>query len=268
MIDPKARRPQERLSDRVAILIPSCDKYSDLWQSVIQALRIRWPTCPFRLFLISNYLDCDSAGLETVKVGNDEGWSANLLTALTRIPHEYVFLFLDDLFLRSNVIDEDVVPLIQQAVDGNWDYLRLNPTPPPPRQNPNSSAIGRIPSGDLYRASTVLAVWKKTVLVDVLRPSESAWELEISGSSRTDKYREWFACRRWNLPYDNLVIKGKIDPLARKRIESQLPLLQTNRPTMRRVELLFLLLRRARSSLFRLVPRVARRRIRSYFSPS
>ncbi len=268
MTDPKTLRSQEQLSNRVAILIPSCDKYSDLWQSVVQALQIRWPACPFRLFLISNYLDCDSAGVETVRVGRDEGWSANLLTALKRIPHEYIFLFLDDLFLRRNVMDEDVVQLIQDAVVGEWDYLRLNPTPPPPRQISSSSPVGRVPSGDLYRASTVLSIWKKTVLVDVLRPSESAWDLEIAGSSRTDKYAAWFACRKWNLPYDNLVIKGKINPLAQKRIESQLPRLHTNRPTMRRYELFLLLLRQARSSLFRLVPRFARRRIRSYFSPS
>src|SRR5207244_4479206 len=86
LIDPRPPSAIDQLSNRVAILIPSCDKYSDLWQSVIQTLRLRWQACPFELFLISNYLNCNSRGVKTVKVGRDGGWSANLLNALACIP--------------------------------------------------------------------------------------------------------------------------------------------------------------------------------------
>ena len=56
------------------------------------------------------------------------------------------------------------------------------------------------------------------MLADVLNPNENAWELEIFGGARTDKYERWYACERWNLPYRNLVIKGKIEPLALTRL--------------------------------------------------
>ena len=49
---------------------------------------------------------------------------------------------------------------------------------------------------------------------------ENAWELEIFGGARTDKYERWFASERWNLPYYNVVIKGKIEPLALSRLRA------------------------------------------------
>src|SRR4051812_34190100 len=100
------------ISSRVAIVIPSCDKYEDLWVAAFEFLRRRWPACPFQVFLISNHLECTSHEITTVKVGLDQGWSANLINALDFIPHDYVFLVLDDLFIHIDVASEKITEMI------------------------------------------------------------------------------------------------------------------------------------------------------------
>jgi hypothetical protein len=112
----------------------------------------------------------------------------------------------------------------------------------------------------------VLSLWKTSVLADVLDPKEDAWELEIYGGPRTDKYERWFACYRWNLPYYNLVIKGKIEPLALSRLRAMGVQVMARRPVMNLFEAGLFALRRGRSFLMNLVPRAARRGLRSFFA--
>ena len=251
---------------RVALVVPSCDKYSDLWAAFFKTLQLHWPSCPFQKYLVSNELEFFSTEIVPIRVGRDLGWSANCNNALASIPHEYVLLFIDDLFLRRNVDHRTVMGLIERCVSNEWDYLRLNPTPGPPRGHSVGGGIGRIPHGDWYRASTVLSLWKKSVLADVLNPKENAWELEIFGGARTDKYERWFACERWNLPYYNLVIKGRIEPLALSRLLAKGVQVTAGRPVMNPLEAGLFALRRARFVLVNLVPRSTRRRLRSWFA--
>jgi hypothetical protein len=257
---------QLELIRRVAIVVPSCDEYSDLWEAFFQTLRMRWKTCPFYVYLVSNRLDFLADGVTTIKVGEDRTWSANLIRALASVMSDYVLLFMDDLFLSSDVDDKRIVALIGRCVSERWDYLRLNPTPGPQRAQSIGGGVGRILPGDWYRSSTVLAVWKKEVLLDVLDSNENAWEFEIFGDARTDKYKQWFACERQNLSFYNLVIKGKMDRLSLYRLQSSGVRIVTARPIMTPIETLLFLLRRIRSILMILIPRGSRRKLRSLFS--
>lgn len=257
---------QTILVDRVALVVPSCDKYSDLWDSYFRNLRSCWPDCPFEIFLVTNHLDFSSDDVEVIQVGTDRSWSANLLSALEVIPHDYVLLILDDLFFIGAIDNRSVLRLLERCTADEWDYLRLNPTPAPPGPIDEELGVGPIPPGDWYRASTQMAVWKKEVLRDVLHPAESAWELEVSGGERTDQYGRWFASSRSVLPFLNLVIKGKIDPIALRRLRSAGVQINTPRALMTRGELAGYLLRRVRSAALQAVPRRARRAVRSFFS--
>lgn len=255
-----------QVSNNVAIVVPSCDKYSDLWESFLLTLRLRWESCPFPIYLVSNYLTCPAVGVSTIKVGTDITWSSNLIKALESVPYEYILLFIDDLYLKANVQEKRILELIERCVSNNWDYLRLNPTPGPKRTQSKGDGVGMILPGDWYRSSTVLAVWKKDVLLDVLESHENAWELEVLGGKRTDKYKRWFACTRWNLPYYNLVVKGKIAPRALFKLKSAGIQILSSRPVMNRWESCLYALRRMRTMLMSLIPRSARRTLRSYFT--
>ena len=251
-----------------AIVVPSCDKYSDVWPALFGGLKIHWSDCPLPIYLISNHVAADRAGVTPILVGKDAPWSQNLIGALDAIPYEYVLLFLDDLVLARAIDNDRVCGLIARCVLEDWNYLRFNPTPAPPNDIPNAEEVASVPAGDWYRSSTILALWKTRVLKAVLNPKETAWEFEIFGSSRTDDYDRWFACKHWNLPYHNLVIKGKLEPRALRRVRSMGIKLDPRRPVMNPAERFLLRLKRARSFMMNFVPRRARRTIRSLFAPS
>ena len=75
-----------------------------------------------------------------------------------------------------------------------------------------------------------------SVLAQVLRDGETAWDLEIQGSARTDVFGEWYASSRWLLRTRNLVIKGRYDPDVKRELteEGLEYLLLDERPVMTR----------------------------------
>lgn len=252
------------MENRFAIVVPSCDHYSDLWEGFLSTLKRRWNFGPASVYVISNHKPCPVQGTIPICVGDDQTWSANLITALRQVPHEYVLLFLEDLFLKDDVDAQRVEALIRRCIDSGWDYLRLNPTPAP--ANDVGGGVGHVPRGDLYRTSTVLSLWKREMLLSVLRPDESAWDFEVFGSHRTDHSDAWYACTSWNLPHHNLVIKGKIDRWAYRQLERDGTAPRTMRQFMTRFEDFVYRMRLLRLRLVELfVPRGSRRRLQIFF---
>jgi len=256
----------ESLSQKIAIVFPSCDKYSDLWDALFATIFLRWKECPFEFYLVSNNIECENIRVNTIKIGEDKTWCLNLVNALQYVPQSYILLFIDDLFISKNIDHNKVIALMQRCVDNSWNYLRLNPTPGAEKCNYIDGEVGNIKAGDWYRASTVFSLWKKSVLLDILQPNENAWELEIFGSQRTDKYCDWYASNFWLLPYENLVVKGKIVPAVYRMISDTGISLKSDRPVMTVPELVILRIKYFRTKLMNLIPRSYRRRLRSFFS--
>lgn len=249
----------------ISLVVTSCDDYSDLWRAFFSNLKRKWPDQPFPTYLLTNERGFTFPGVTVLRVGPDKGWSTNLISALRRIPDHAILLFLDDLFLKDSVGDgENVYRLCERFLTEKMDYLRFNPTPGP-SGGVDSDLIGPVAPGDNYRASTVVCLWRRSVLLDVLREGESAWEFEVFGSARTDKYSSWYASDRWLLPTANLVIKGRFHPGALRLFQREGLLRSSSRPVMSPIQYASFLLVRIRAALFRLVPRRFRRRIRERF---
>jgi len=51
----------------VAIVIPSCDKYGDLWPTLFQSINKFWPDLSFPIYLITNYLEYNYQKLHALK---------------------------------------------------------------------------------------------------------------------------------------------------------------------------------------------------------
>jgi hypothetical protein len=245
------------MANECVIVVPSCDGYSDLWQGLKNSFDKFWPDCPFELYLVSN----ETAGLEgfrNIRVGRDLGWSANLKKALQSIEAEYVLLWIDDLYIVEALNNRRIVSLVEHAMCGKYDYLRLNPVPPPPNAELVAAnvSVGRLPEGDLYRASTICSLWRREVLSDLLDPVESAWEFEHSGSERSGKYAKFYASSIKNLRVANTIVKGVWDPAALILVkELGLVAGPGTRPVMKKPQAWMNRLKRLRSSCFSLLPR-------------
>lgn len=248
----------------IALVIPSCDKYCDVWEPLLANLRHQWPDNPLKIYLISNHKDFFSSDVEVIKVGEDITWSRNLKAALKQIPENAIFLWIDDLFLKRPVKNDKMVHFFRRFQMEDMNYLRFNPTPGPVG-TVDKDGIGFVPPGDLYRSSTVVCLWKKQVLIDVLKDDETAWELELLGSKRTDKFGDWYSSRQWLLPTRNLIIKGKIDPWVYWTLKKQKLPLSDKRPLMNIKEFMVYQFVKFRSWIFSFIPREQRRSLREHF---
>ena len=245
---------------RIAVVMPSCDRYGSLWPISLEALDRFWPGRPRATYVIASGRRVGRPGVTELLLGEDVSWSDNLRRALAAGPEDYVFLALDDLVMLPGVQASRINAALARAVREGWDYLRLNPLPPPAAAG--ADGLGRCAAGEAYRASTVWSLWKKSVLLQVLKAGENAWQFEKSGSARTDGYREWWASSLRHVPYVNVITAGRCDPDALARLRAAgFDTAGLEFPTMNRAEYLRWRLRQWRSRALAWVPRRWRRAV-------
>lgn len=205
-------------TDDVVLLIPTVAAYADVLDVTTRALARMWPDCPYRRVIATTGDGVVPAGFDVVRAAVDGGWCANLRDALTRIDARYVLLWIDDLVLVDRVATDAVHAAIAWALAEQVDYLRLNPSPRGWGEPVADRAIRHVPPGALYRTSTVCALWRRESIVRLLDPRETAWQLELAGSARSDALPAFYASERQLLPVANLVLKGRVDPRAARRV--------------------------------------------------
>lgn len=206
------------LKEKCAILIVSCDSYSDLWQPFFDLYKRFWKERSCETYILTNHAKPEIKGINVLSIGSDVSWSDNLLEALERLPHDYVLLFLEDLMLHENVNNTDFESLLRWAIENDVNYLRFNPSTAPDK--PYNKTVGIVSSGTLYRASVVMSLFKKSVLKDLLVKGENAWKFETFGTIRSDKYDKFFSTYHDYFPILNTVIKGVWEYSAYKKVSA------------------------------------------------
>ncbi|MCX8008474.1 MAG: hypothetical protein N3A54_02085 [Patescibacteria group bacterium] len=84
-----------------AILVLSCDKYSDLWDPFFDLFKRYWKDCPFPVYLGSNTKKYSDGSIKTILSGSPKDWSTDLLNIVDKIREEFLFIWLED-FLPCN----------------------------------------------------------------------------------------------------------------------------------------------------------------------
>ena len=84
------------MSNRVSILVNSCDLYESVWDPFFKLLAIQWPDCPYDMYLNTEHKEyaCDFLNVKTVCTGDDVPWSVRIKRALAEIDSEYILFFL------------------------------------------------------------------------------------------------------------------------------------------------------------------------------
>ena len=192
----------------IAVLVVSCDNYSDLWKPFFECFRRFWPDCPYPVYLVNNHKEVEYSNVTAIHVGDDVSWSDNLQKALGQVPHEYVFIYIEDLFLKTAVDSQKVQAIFRWAIENKADYVKMIHGSHKIK-TPYNDLVNEIPKGSLYRASLVMCLFKKAVLLDLLRPGENAWEFEMHGTERSDKYDRFYSTRDKHFDTINTIIKRK-----------------------------------------------------------
>ena len=197
---------------KIEIIVPSCDKYSDVWPFLIESIKLYWPEINFKISIISNGLK--NSGLEDninfINVGEDKGWSANLIFALKKTDADFIFLWIDDLILCETVDNDKFIKILRKFLEVNGSYLRFNPVPK--HDFYFNEYFGETSKNAIYRTSTVMTIWRKDILLNLLRDEESAWEFEYNSILRARNFSCFFVVYKSVLSFKNVIIKGKWHP--------------------------------------------------------
>ena len=194
------------LSGKIAFVVLSCDRYSDLWRPCIARLKRHWPRMPFRIYLVANQKKFEGSGVRTLLTGKDIDWSSTVRRALQQVAESHVFFWFDDVFLRAPVDEDEVLRHLQWSIGNDADYLRLRSLPRPGARVADN--IGRLVEGVPYRNTCFAALWKKEVFLEILKDGESAGQFEMQGTKRTHPYSRFYGVYRCPLDYVHGVVRG------------------------------------------------------------
>ncbi|MBH11308.1 MAG: hypothetical protein CMG74_13330 [Candidatus Marinimicrobia bacterium] len=234
------------------ILVISCDSYSDVWDIFFKSFHKQWINCPLKLNLLTNNKSYDSSLVNTIKVGEDISWSGNLLRAIKYLNNDYILVLLDDLLLINKISNNYFNQISNWINENDPNYLRLCISHEP---NYFDDLVGKIPQVTPYKTSTMPCIWKKSVLKDLLKKGESAWDFEINGSKRAYKYDGFYAVYNNFISYKNGIIKGKWrKSIVKNDANYGLDIKDLSRPIMTSSDEFEYFFLRLRSKLFNKLP--------------
>ena len=194
----------------VTVLVPSCDRYRDLWRPFVTLLRRHWPDCPYPVVVGSNHARCEEEGVTALPIGDDITWTKSTRAMVEQIDSPVILMLLDDFFFRSRVDTARVEGLVRDFDRLDGAYLRLVPNPPPDVPLARFPAVGEVAPGAPYRASLQAALWRKEDLLAILRDEENPWQMEVLGSRRSDGMaRGFYAVWEPALDYYAGVVSGR-----------------------------------------------------------
>lgn len=203
-------------NNAVAILVVSCDAYRDLWEPFFQCFFKYWPDCPYPIYLGANSATYPDVRVNALIIGPDVDYASNLIAMLQRIEEPWVILWIEDRVLAAAVETTRITRLVAAAQERKAGFVKLIASHPFAIPDDPSQEIGEIPKGTRYRVCMTVGLWNKQVLLRLLRPGETAWQIERQGSKRSNDFTEGFwslsAGIRHDPPFSDvhLVVKGRL----------------------------------------------------------
>jgi hypothetical protein len=114
--------------------------------------------------------------------------------ALSAMPQPFVLYMQEDYWIDRVVHTSLIDSYVEHFRHDRLDYLRLAPVPPGTIQCTFDDRIQLLASEARYRTSLQAALWRKTVLLEILLDDESPWNFELVGNDRSRRYGTRFGC--------------------------------------------------------------------------
>jgi hypothetical protein len=254
------------MNSDLCILVVSCDGYADIWDLFFTLFWKFWSDCPYPVYLGANQKVYSDKQVMMALTGDDPGWAESTRRMVEQIPTDYILMLLEDFFLQEKVDTQEIESNFDALKILDGGYLRLKPFPKPDRKVPGYPDIGEIEPGAPYRTALQAAIWRKDVLTELLVDGESAWDMELKGSRRSDNISVGFYST-WKpiLHYEAGVTMGKWIPWAVEQACEEGVLVDLAlRPELSKREYLKWKLRRYRSSIIKFFPWKYRRAVGYY----
>jgi hypothetical protein len=174
-----------------AVLILSCDKYTDIWNPFFTLFFRYWDNCPFPVYLGTNEKQYSFPNVNVIHSGKGEDWSNDTIRILKQIPEKYVIVILEDYFLYAQADNEKLKRCISVMEKTNATFMRIACFPSDHfadyaydvmEDNPEFCTTRKSAH---YRVTLQAGLWNREKFIDLINPGESPWDFEINGTKRS-----------------------------------------------------------------------------------
>jgi hypothetical protein len=193
----------------LSILVLSCDKYADLWDTFFDVFEKNWPDCNYDIYLGSNSVEYDRENVKVLFTGEDKDWSSSARKIVEQIESKYVLIFLEDMLVGSKIDNDYVDNILSFMKEKDVKHLHVRPLPKADKIiEYNDIPFGIYEKSMPYRVN-VIAFWEREYFLNLLINGESPWNFEIMGSYRTSYDDGFFTLQEDLYTHVNMVEKGK-----------------------------------------------------------
>lgn len=209
-------------SKQLAILVLSCDKYSDLWNDFFNLKEKFWPDCPYPCYLATDTVDYKRDGVQLIHFGNIRLWSVCAREAIKQIKEPYIALFLEDAFIYKKIETSIVEENLKFMIGHKADYLTMERNRSGSELLPEDEIVPHIWKIDKHRnygIDTSASIWEKEFFRKELeRVDCNPWQFEVNycKQAKTEEGlpgRIFFDDRQpFNISPEEVVVQGKFAP--------------------------------------------------------
>lgn len=161
----------------VAVVISSCDYFSDCWAPMISSLSQCWPDCKYPVYVVSNHQEINTpSNITFIKVGEDRLFSSNLKCLLLQIDADYIIYLQDDYWLTQRVSSSAISEHVSFAKIHDVDYLRLSF--PYQMGTAVNDKYCQLTLTQKYALCLQAAIWKRETMLKLLIDGHSGWDFE------------------------------------------------------------------------------------------
>lgn len=204
-------------NEKIAILVLSFDGFEELWKPFFDFFFNTWHDCPYKVYLLNNLKSYNDERVNNLLVGKDISWSDSLILGLKKIKEERILFFYDDTLL-TNISHDIVDTAINFAINNSVDSIVMRPNIFQNKDKKHNNIFKIYPNA-LYRNSLFLNLIKKDVLLEILKPNESAWDFEILGNARSYDLN-CYSVSKLGFEYHHCIVKGMWYPSILKKLKN------------------------------------------------
>lgn len=209
------------LSDKLTLIISTCDKYSDLWNIHMELLQKNWPERECSCLLVTDLPSSKTYPKVVIcSAGDKLEMPKRIETALNLVNTEYVLLTLDDYFPVKRIFEERIEYAVSVMDTQGLDYLRLWPYPRSKDKIEGLSQFYWVNYESNYQVNLYPGIWRISFLKKTLSNSLSAWMYEVSLTEIAKRERARSALSlNGEFPFLDVIRKGKILHKAKRYLK-------------------------------------------------
>ena len=171
------------IKDKMAMLVLSCDKYSDVWDDFFNLKERFWPDCPFDWYIVTESLDYQRNHVSSIKCGKELNWAGRFRKAVQTVGTPYIGLYLEDYFIQAPIDNARILSFLELMEKDKVSFLNLGNVFHHIIHQPNPEYYKEhlmiIPQHLRYGIDTAAAIWDKGFLLEKLGTEDySAWKFE------------------------------------------------------------------------------------------